>query len=69
MIILYTTHCPKCKVLETKLNQKKLSYTIVDNVDEITGMGIMSVPVLQVNDDLFSFIEANKWINEQEAQA
>jgi glutaredoxin len=68
MIILYTTHCPKCKVLETKLNQKKLSYTIVDNVDEITGMGIMSVPVLQVNDDLFSFVEANKWINEQEAQ-
>lgn len=67
MIILYTTHCPKCKVLETKLNQKKLSYTIVDNVDEITGMGIMSVPVLQVNDDLFSFVEANKWINEQEA--
>lgn len=68
MIILYTTHCPKCKVLETKLNQKKMSYTIVDNVDEITGMGIMSVPVLQVNDDLFSFVEANKWINEQEAQ-
>ena len=32
MIILYTTHCPRCKVLETKLNNKNLEYTIVDNV-------------------------------------
>lgn len=67
MIILYTTHCPRCKVLETKLNEKKLSYTVVDNVDEMTGMGIMSVPMLKVDDNLLSFVDANKWINEQEA--
>ena len=28
MIILYTTHCPKCKVLETKLNDLHISSTI-----------------------------------------
>ena len=69
MIILYTTHCPKCKVLETKLNQKKLSYTIVDNVDEITGMGIMSVPVLEVNGNRMDFVTANNWINKLEVQS
>ena len=66
MIILYTTHCPKCKVLETKLNNKNLEYTIIDDVDEITGMGIMSIPVLKVDDVLYSFKEANDWINAQE---
>jgi glutaredoxin len=68
MIILYSTGCPRCKVLETKLNSKNLEYTIVDDVDEMTGMGIMSVPVLKVGDDLLSFVEANTWINEQEAK-
>ena len=26
MIKMYSTHCPKCKILETKLKQKNIEY-------------------------------------------
>ena len=68
MIELYTTHCPKCKVLETKLNQKKISYTIIDDEEEIMATGILSVPYLNVDGKMMDFTAANKWVNEQEVQ-
>ena len=33
MVTLYTTHCPKCNVLEKKLDKKKIEYTLVDDFD------------------------------------
>ena len=68
MIILYTTHCPRCKVLETKLKNKGLNYSVVDDENEITNLGILSVPVLNVDDVFYQFKEANDWINQQEAK-
>ena len=68
MITLYTTHCPRCKVLETKLKNKGLNYSVVDDVNEITNLGILSVPVLNVDDVFYQFKEANDWINQQEAK-
>ena len=68
MITLYTTHCPRCKVLETKLKNKGLDYSVVDDVNEITNLGILTVPVLNVDDVFYQFKEANDWINKQEAR-
>lgn len=62
-LILYSTHCPKCKILEAKLNQKKLSFEIVEDTDVMMGMGIMSVPILKVNDEMLDFGNAIKWVN------
>lgn len=39
-VIFYSTHCPKCKVLEIKLNQKNIKYTENDNVEEMLALGI-----------------------------
>ena len=36
-IVLYTTHCPKCKVLEQKLKDKKVEYCICEDIDEMTA--------------------------------
>ena len=31
----YTSHCPKCKVLKTLMDNKKIEYTEIDkNIDE-----------------------------------
>jgi len=68
MITLYTTHCPRCKVLETKLKNKGLDYSVVDDENEIINLGILSVPVLNVDDVFYQFKEANDWINQQEAK-
>lgn len=66
MITLYSTHCPRCKVLETKLNQKGIEFKIVENIDYITSLGISTVPMLEVDGKLLNFIEANDWINKKE---
>lgn len=62
-IILYSTHCPKCKVLEAKLNSKDIAYTECTDIDKMQSMGIMSVPVLGVDGKLLLFKEATDWVN------
>lgn len=62
-LILYSTGCPKCKVLKTKLDAKNMNYEVIDNVVEMRSLGISSVPVLSVDGKLLQFMEANQWIN------
>lgn len=62
-VILYTTHCPQCKVLETKLKNKDISYTEVTDVNIMRQKGFMSVPYLEVDSQVFSFSEAVTWVN------
>lgn len=66
MIILYSNGCPRCRVLEQKLDLKNIEYSICDNVDEMIDMGLMSTPVLSVDGKMYQFKEANDWINGQE---
>lgn len=66
MITLYSTHCPRCRILEEKLDDKGIEYTIVTDIEEMSKLNIMSVPVLKINDRLLPFKEANDWVNEQE---
>lgn len=62
-IILYSTHCPRCKVLETKLNLKNIQYEINTDMDKMESLGIMSVPVLEIDGQLLQFKEATEWVN------
>ena len=62
-IVLYTTYCPKCKVLEKKLQQKNLVYEEVTDIDVMTEKGLMSVPVLEVDGEIMDFKAASDWIN------
>lgn len=64
-VIFYSTHCPKCKVLEIKLNQKNIQYTENDNVEEMLALGIQSAPCLSVDGKLYHFADAIKWVNTQ----
>ena len=64
-VILYTTFCPKCKVLETKLKQKGIKYKEITDIDIMTEKGFMSVPMLEVDNFVMNFTEANTWINER----
>lgn len=66
MIKLYTTHCPKCQVLEMKLKQKNIEYEECVDVQSMLAIGIKSAPVLEVDDVRFDFSAAVKWVNAQE---
>ncbi len=56
--ILYSTGCPKCKILKQKLDSKGISYTVNDSVKEMLSLGIAQAPVLSVDGKLYSFNEA-----------
>ena len=62
-IILYTTHCPKCKVIEKKLAFKNIPYTEETDLKKMQELGFTSAPVLQVDGEFLKFADANKWIN------
>lgn len=64
-VILYTTHCPKCNVLTAKLKKKGVKYDEVTDVAIMQDKGFMSVPVLEVDGRVYTFKEANEWIEEQ----
>lgn len=66
MITLYSTGCPKCKVLETKLEQKKIEYKKESDVGKMLELGIKSAPVLSIDGESFlQFTDAVKWVNSQ----
>lgn len=66
-VVLYTTHCPRCKVLEIKLKQKHIEYTECEDIEEMMLLGIKAAPILGIDDKLLDFGEAVKWINALEA--
>lgn len=62
-IILYSTGCPKCKILESKLNAKNIQYDKNTDTDEMIRLGFQTVPKLKVDDEILDFGESVKWIN------
>lgn len=63
MITLYSTGCPKCKVLTMKLNKKGVQYTINTDIDTMLTKGIKSAPMLEVDGQMYDFMQANTWVN------
>lgn len=65
-ITLWSTHCPRCKVLELKLKQKGINYEENNNVEEMTAKGFKEAPKLELGDGtVMDFKEAVDWIKEQ----
>lgn len=64
-IILYSTDCPKCKILESKLQNKGIYYTKNSSVDEMLNLGFTTTPMLKVGGFYLNFGEAVKWVNDR----
>ena len=62
-ITLYSTGCPKCVVLKTKLDQAGVDYSVNTNIEEMERLNIENVPVLRIDNELLSFVDAVKWVN------
>lgn len=63
-IKLYTTHCPKCNVLASKLKEKGVEFEEVTDISVMESLGIENVPALQI--DIRDFSEAVKFVNQLE---
>ena len=63
MVKLYTIDCPKCKVLEKKLDAKGITYEITKDKEEMAAKKMYDLPVLEVDNKILNFNEAVNWIN------
>ena len=64
-VIMYSTGCPKCNVLKSKLDSKSIPYVVVSGVSSIIAKGITTVPVLEIDGRLLDFKKAVDWVNER----
>lgn len=64
-IILYSTGCPKCTVLKKKLSEHNIEFIENNNVEEMTKLGFVHVPILEVDGNRMNFKEAVEWIGVQ----
>ena len=62
-VILYSTHCPRCAVLEEKLEDAGIKFELIEDQDIMQEKGFMSAPMLEVDGQVMDFAKANKWIN------
>lgn len=63
--MLFTLDCPRCKVLEKKLEQSGINFTVCKDKELMLKNGFDLLPVLKVDDKVMGFKEAVKWINER----
>ena len=64
-ITLYTTDCPKCKVLEQKLKEKEIFFEISHDIHALMANGFKEAPILKINNIYYKFGDAIKWVNNE----
>lgn len=64
-VILYSTGCPRCNVLKSKLSEKKIEYSEITSVEDMKTLGITDVPILSINGQMHDFKSAVEWVNKQ----
>lgn len=63
MIKLYSTHCPQCNALETKLQRAGIEYEICDDRELMLARGFKAAPILETEEGVMNFSQAIKWVN------
>jgi len=66
-MIVYSTGCPKCKILVKKLQQKEIPFELVDDEEKVMEIAntncIQSVPFVEYKGDIYLFEDVVKMIN------
>ena len=63
IVTLYSTNCPRCKVLEKKMEQAGVSFEVNTSVDDMLALGMRQAPMLKIGDELLDFTAACAWLN------
>lgn len=69
MINLYTINCPKCLVLEKKLDKAQIEYNKITDREKIVEIsnqtGLKSAPILEVDGKFMKFENAVDWLKHE----
>ncbi len=50
MIKFYSTNCPRCHVLQKKLDSKNIQYELHTDTQEMIDLGLVNAPALQLEE-------------------
>lgn len=64
-LILYSTGCPKCRVLKKKLMDKGLAFEENTSIDDMERLGFTELPILCIDGNAYEFPAAVQWVNAQ----
>jgi glutaredoxin len=63
---MYTTHCPKCNVMERKLKEANIEFEEIDDnakvLEVATSLGFTMAPLLEVDGRVMDFKDGIEWI-------
>ena len=63
-MVLYTTGCPKCRILQKKLSDKGIGFEKCDDREVMSNLGMVSLPMLRLDDGrMLGYFEAVKYVN------
>ena len=65
MVTFYSTHCPKCNILEKKLKAANIDYTENNDVNIMLSKGLRTAPALEVDREIYTFTQAIEWLKNQ----
>lgn len=64
-VILYSNNCPKCKMLEMRLKQAKVDFSICTDLDTIINKKESDeMPFIEKDNSILNFKEAWEWATE-----
>jgi len=68
MIKFYSTNCPRCHVLQKKLDSKNIQYELHTDTQEMIDLGLVNAPALQLEEgQLLDFKQSIEWIGGYDA--
>ena len=66
--MLYSTNCPKCKILEKKLTAEGKEFTVISDIDTVLSTAethnIQEAPFVIVDDNVYNFADSLKALKE-----
>jgi len=64
-MVLYSTGCPRCKVLKMKMEKKGLNFEVSTDIQNLIDKGFQTAPALELDDGkILTFEQAVKYVNE-----
>lgn len=64
-VVFYTTGCPRCRVLKSKLDKAGVDYDTNSDVEKMVASGLSSAPALSIDGKLLGFADACRWADSQ----
>lgn len=69
MIKFYSSHCPKCIVLENQMKNKKIDFEIIEDENVYMPIAqennIMSMPFAEIDGQIYNTMQLQKYIMEK----